>query len=53
MNVFWTDTAVSHLTAIHAYISRDSATYAQRVVDRPHPPLGTNRCLSTFRSNGA
>lgn len=35
MKVCWTETAVEQLSAIHAYISLDSATYAQRVVDRP------------------
>jgi toxin ParE1/3/4 len=30
----WTDTAVAQLSAIHDFISRDSVTYAQRIVDR-------------------
>jgi toxin ParE1/3/4 len=34
VKVFWTDTALGHLTGIHAFISHDSETYAQRVVDR-------------------
>ncbi len=34
MRVHWTDTALAHLVAIHAYISQNSTTYAQRVVDR-------------------
>ena len=34
MKVVWTDTASAHLAAIHEFISRDSETYAQRVVDR-------------------
>lgn len=34
MKVHWTDTAVEHLAAIHAYVSQSSPTYAQRVVDR-------------------
>jgi len=34
MKVSWTDTAVSHLDAIYEFISRDSSTYARRVVDR-------------------
>jgi plasmid stabilization system protein ParE len=34
VKVFWTQTAVEHLDGIHAYISRSSNTYAQRVVDR-------------------
>ena len=34
MRVHWTDTAIEHLVAIHAYISQSSTTYAQRVVDR-------------------
>jgi len=34
VRVHWTDTAVEHLSAIHAYIAQISAEYAQRVVDR-------------------
>jgi addiction module RelE/StbE family toxin len=34
VKVFWTDTALGHLTAIHEFISRDSQTYAKRVIDR-------------------
>jgi len=34
MNVYWTETAMGHLDAIHGYISRDSPEYALRMVDR-------------------
>lgn len=34
MKVYWTDTARDHLTAIHAYIAKNSPQYAVRVVDR-------------------
>ncbi len=34
MRVFWTETAQQHLESIHAYIARDSAEYALRMVDR-------------------
>jgi len=34
MNVRWTDTALAHLDAIHAYIAHDSPEYAKRMVDR-------------------
>ena len=34
MNVHWTETAQEHLDAIHAYIARNSAEYALRMVDR-------------------
>ena len=34
MNVHWTETAQEHLEAIHAYIARNSAEYALRMVDR-------------------
>jgi addiction module RelE/StbE family toxin len=34
LKVHWTDTAREHLDAIHAYIARDSAEYARRIVDR-------------------
>jgi plasmid stabilization system protein ParE len=32
--VDWTDTALDHLRAIHAYVARNSPQYALRVVDR-------------------
>jgi toxin ParE1/3/4 len=34
MNVHWTETAQDHIDAIHAYIARNSAEYALRMVDR-------------------
>ncbi|MBX3305428.1 MAG: type II toxin-antitoxin system RelE/ParE family toxin [Nitrospira sp.] len=34
MKVHWTDTAISHLRSIHAYIGRSSPEYALRIVDR-------------------
>ncbi|MFW6157959.1 MAG: type II toxin-antitoxin system RelE/ParE family toxin [Planctomycetota bacterium] len=34
MNVRWTDAALAHLDAIHAYIAQDSPVYARRTVDR-------------------
>ena len=34
MKVHWTDTALEHLQAIHAYIARNSPQYALRIVDR-------------------
>lgn len=34
MDVQWTDTALSHLDGIYAYIARDSERYALRTVDR-------------------
>jgi plasmid stabilization system protein ParE len=34
MIVHWTDTAVNHLLGIYEHIARDSAIYAQRVIDR-------------------
>jgi toxin ParE1/3/4 len=34
VRVHWTDTAVDHLLAIHAYLARSSTQYAQRVIDR-------------------
>lgn len=34
MKVHWTDTALEHLGALYAYISRDSEEYALRTVDR-------------------
>jgi toxin ParE1/3/4 len=34
VKVVWTDTALDHLEAIHAYIAKTSSDYALRVVDR-------------------
>jgi toxin ParE1/3/4 len=34
VNVLWTDNAISQLIGIYDYIARDSAFYAQRMVDR-------------------
>jgi addiction module RelE/StbE family toxin len=34
VKVYWTDTAVKHLSAIYAYIAQNSPQYAARVVDR-------------------
>lgn len=34
MKVFWTDTAVQHLSAIYTYIAQNSPGYAQRLIDR-------------------
>jgi plasmid stabilization system protein ParE len=34
VRVHWTDNAISHLIGIYDYIARDSAFYAQRMVDR-------------------
>ena len=34
MKVHWTDTALEHLQAIHAYIANNSPQYALRTVDR-------------------
>ncbi|MDJ0549320.1 MAG: type II toxin-antitoxin system RelE/ParE family toxin, partial [Microcystis sp. M49629_WE12] len=34
MKVFWTETAVNHLSSIYNYISQNSPQYAQRLVER-------------------
>ena len=34
MKVYWTESAVSHLGAIHSYIAQDSPEYAKSTVDR-------------------
>jgi toxin ParE1/3/4 len=34
MNVFWTETAIRHLSSIRTYIEQTSPTYAKRLVDR-------------------
>lgn len=34
MKVFWTDTAVNHLSSIYRYISQNSTQYAQSLVER-------------------
>jgi toxin ParE1/3/4 len=34
VKVVWTDTAVEHLQALHAYLAKNSPQYALRMVDR-------------------
>ena len=34
MKVFWTDTAVKHLSAIYTYIGQNSPQYAAKMIDR-------------------
>ncbi|MEM6754175.1 MAG: type II toxin-antitoxin system RelE/ParE family toxin, partial [Cyanobacteria bacterium P01_C01_bin.38] len=34
MNIFWTETAVNHLSSIYNYISQNSPQYAQRIVEK-------------------
>ena len=34
MKVFWTNTAVNHLSAIYTYIAQNSPQYAARMIDR-------------------
>jgi plasmid stabilization system protein ParE len=34
MIVYWTETAIKHLTAIYHHIAQDSPFYAQRVADK-------------------
>lgn len=34
MKIFWTDTAVEHLSAIYSYIAQNSPQYAQQIIDR-------------------
>jgi plasmid stabilization system protein ParE len=34
VKVFWTDTAIQHLSAIYTHIAQNSPQYAERVVDR-------------------
>lgn len=50
MTVHWTNTAVAHLVAIYEYIARDSANYAQRMVDRL---TARSQQLATFPLSGA
>ena len=49
MKVHWTANAISHLTAIHEYVSLSSEKYAQRMVDQL-----TNRSvqISSFPLSG-
>jgi plasmid stabilization system protein ParE len=49
VKLFWTDTAVKHLSGIYAYIAQNSPQYARRVVD-----LLTRRSeqISKFPSSG-
>ena len=34
MRVYWTDTAVEHLEAIHKYVAKNSKLYADRLIHR-------------------
>jgi toxin ParE1/3/4 len=34
MKVFWTETAIRHLSSIRAYVEQTSPTYAKHLVDR-------------------
>ena len=34
MKVFWTETAINHLSAIYSYVAQNSPQYAQRLVER-------------------
>ncbi len=34
MKVFWTETAVNHLSAIYTYVAQNSPQYAQRLVEK-------------------
>jgi len=48
MKVFWTETAVNHLSSIYNYISQNSPQYAQRLVERltrrsEHPEFETEQ----------
>ena len=49
MKVQWTQTAVGHLDAIHAYIAQDSPAYAKHMVDRL---TRHSRQISTFPLSG-
>lgn len=49
MNVYWTDTAVENLEAIHAYIAQNSLQYANQVVDRI---IGRSEQLANFPLSG-
>jgi len=49
VNVYWTDTAVENLEAIHAYIAQNSLQYANQVVDRI---IGRSEQLANFPLSG-
>jgi plasmid stabilization system protein ParE len=49
MKVQWTQTAIGHLASIYEYISRDSARFAQRMVDRI---TSRSRHLARFPMSG-
>ena len=34
MRVFWTETAVNHLSSIYNYIGSQSTQYAQRIIEK-------------------
>ncbi len=49
MKVFWTETAVQHLSSIYSYISKNSPQYAQRLVDKL---TKRSEQIATFPSSG-
>jgi toxin ParE1/3/4 len=49
MKVFWTETAIRHLSAIQTYIEQTSPTYAKRVVDRI---TARSKQIATFPHSG-
>ena len=49
MKVHWTETAQSHLAAIHKYIAQDSDHYALRMIDRL---TRRSQQIATFPNSG-
>jgi toxin ParE1/3/4 len=49
MNVYWTDTAISSLSNIHAFLSPTSPSYAQRTIDRI---TRRSQQIATFPNSG-
>jgi plasmid stabilization system protein ParE len=49
MNVYWTETAIQHLSSLYTYLSQTSPAYAQRTVDRI---TRRSQQIATFPNSG-
>ena len=49
MNVYWTETAIQHLSSFYTYLSQTSPAYAQRTVDRI---TRRSQQIATFPNSG-
>ncbi|MBC7515247.1 MAG: type II toxin-antitoxin system RelE/ParE family toxin [Alkalinema sp. FL-bin-369] len=57
MNVYWTETAIQHLSSLYTYLSQTSPAYAQRTIDDQRSVVDhrITRCsqqIATFPNSG-